>query len=326
MASAPTPYTDEWVEGPLNTKFFTRYQAPETIKGAVLFVHGFIEHSGRYDFVREALVSKGFAVLFYDQRGFGETALNKENKSPGSAYGKNTRTELLGDVEFMLDYLRTKSKSDVLFLYGHSMGGAISLQYACVGKDDLKVKGCLRGVVATSPLIRMTNPAPLWKTMPGHWVAKLMPWKEYPAPVRASALSHDPEVGKAYLADPLVIEKGTLLGLDTMLRGGIELAERHYRSWPENLPVFLRHGSADQVTNPNASKLFYEGIKANHKNFELYQDGYHELHNEPEFKKKLLDEITAWLESHLPSGPVASSSGEQHAEGVASTPDPAAKL
>jgi alpha-beta hydrolase superfamily lysophospholipase len=48
MSSAPKPYTDEWVEGPLDTKFFTRYQAPPTVKGAVLFVHGFIEHLGRY--------------------------------------------------------------------------------------------------------------------------------------------------------------------------------------------------------------------------------------------------------------------------------------
>jgi acylglycerol lipase len=52
---------------------------------------------------------------------FGETALNKEHKSPGSAYGKNTRTELLGDVQFMLDHLRTKAKTEILFLYGHSM-------------------------------------------------------------------------------------------------------------------------------------------------------------------------------------------------------------
>ena len=46
--SAATPYTDEWVTGSQNIKLFARMQAPPTIKGAVVFVHGFIEHLGRF--------------------------------------------------------------------------------------------------------------------------------------------------------------------------------------------------------------------------------------------------------------------------------------
>ena len=41
-------YTDEWVDGSGGIKLFARLQAPSTIKGAVVFVHGFIEHLGRY--------------------------------------------------------------------------------------------------------------------------------------------------------------------------------------------------------------------------------------------------------------------------------------
>lgn len=51
---------------------------------------------------------------------FGRSALDP-NRSPGSAYGKNTREELIGDVEFMLNYARDKFKTENLFLYGHSM-------------------------------------------------------------------------------------------------------------------------------------------------------------------------------------------------------------
>ncbi|CAG7850746.1 SubName: Full=Uncharacterized protein {ECO:0000313/EMBL:CCA68497.1} [Serendipita indica DSM 11827] len=292
-------YTDEWVTGPSDTKFFTRTQAPAEIKGAVVFVHGFIEHLGRYDFVREALVSKGFAVLFYDQRGFGQTALDKARRSVGSAYGKNTRAEMLDDVQFMLNHAREKFKTKNLFLYGHSMGGAIVLQYCCVGNDDLNVKCDLRGVVATSPLLRQAVSAPAWQLVMGHMAQNLTPWMSVPAKVNAADLCHDDSVGKAYLADPLVIQQGTLRGVDTMLRGGAETAEKHYLHWPESLPVFLFHGTEDKVTSAKATHKFHDDIKAKDKHLQMIEGGFHELHNEPEFKVKLLEDITAWFLAHL---------------------------
>ena len=52
---------------------------------------------------------------------FGKTALDTKDRSPGSSYGKNTRTEMLGDVEFMLNFAKDRFKTENLFLYGHSM-------------------------------------------------------------------------------------------------------------------------------------------------------------------------------------------------------------
>ncbi|KAG8819865.1 hypothetical protein FRC18_011907, partial [Serendipita sp. 400] len=253
-----------------------------------------------YDFVREHLVSKGFAVLFYDQRGFGQTALNTEHRSPGSGYGRNSRDQLLDDVQFMLNYAGEKFKTDNLFLYGHSMGGAISLQYSCVGKDDLKVKARLRGIVSTSPLIRQATAAPVWQVKIGLLVSKLLPWKTVATPVEAKDLAHDEAIQKAYVADPLVIEEGTLRGVGTMLQGGIDLAERHYTHWPEGLPVVIFHGSEDKVTSCKASQKFCDDIKASDKSHHIIEGGLHELHNEPAYKEKLLNDITSWLLSHLP--------------------------
>jgi alpha-beta hydrolase superfamily lysophospholipase len=65
----------------------------------------------------------------------------------------------------------------------HQQGGAIVLQYPCVGKDDLKVKHHLRGVVATSPFLRQTNPELALKLAAGHVASKLLPWMLVPAPV-----------------------------------------------------------------------------------------------------------------------------------------------
>ncbi|KIM31494.1 hypothetical protein M408DRAFT_327688 [Serendipita vermifera MAFF 305830] len=319
--STPVPYTDEWVTGSGGIKLFARLQAPSHVKGAVVFVHGFIEHLARYDLVRESLCDKGFAVLFYDQRGFGQSALNVKSRSTGSSYGKNTRPELLDDVQCMLHLARERFKTDNLYLYGHSMGGSIVLQYTCIGKDDLKVKQYLRGVVSTSPLIRQRNPAAAMKLTLGHIAQTVLPWVMIPAPVEAKALCHDEEIQKAYLADPLVIQKGTLRGIDSMLRSGVQVAEHDYQSWPESIPVFLIHGTDDQVTSPQATQQFHDGIKATDKKIELISGGFHELHNEPEFKFKLLSDITTWLNEHVPkAGAVAHHETHAPADSVTEAP------
>ena len=63
------------------------------------------------------------------------------------------------------------------------------LQYTCVGPDNLKVKSHLRGVVATSPLIRQTHPEASLKLAAGHLGAGVLPWIMIPAPVKAKVNS-----------------------------------------------------------------------------------------------------------------------------------------
>jgi acylglycerol lipase len=40
-------YTEEWIANG-NTKFYTRIYSVPNPKAAVVFIHGFIEHIGRY--------------------------------------------------------------------------------------------------------------------------------------------------------------------------------------------------------------------------------------------------------------------------------------
>ncbi|KAH9935961.1 lysophospholipase [Epithele typhae] len=84
------PYTESWRDGPLATKFYTRLYLPPAgvAPVAVLtFVHGYIEHVGRYTAAHAAWAAAGVAVFAYDMRGFGRTALG-DARSPASQYGK----------------------------------------------------------------------------------------------------------------------------------------------------------------------------------------------------------------------------------------------
>ncbi|MBE0689470.1 MAG: alpha/beta hydrolase, partial [Anaerolineae bacterium] len=111
-----------------------------------------------------------------------------------------------------------------------------------------------------------------------------------------SVLSRDPEVGRAFEADPLTWTQ------PMRIRLGVEInrAARRARAGVASLkiPLLVLHGAADAYVNPSGSQLAYERAASTDKTLKLYPNLRHEIMNEPE-KYEVLADITAWLEAHL---------------------------
>ena len=149
MASTNT-YSEHWLTGPQSTKFYVRTYpaqsqseptspaattAPPTTtttsatapKGILVFLHGFIEHIGRYSHVFPHWSSRGFHVFAFDQRGFGQTASHPTNKSPDSSYAKTSGEHQLEDAEWAVktakEHFSSGRRGEELpvFVMGHSM-------------------------------------------------------------------------------------------------------------------------------------------------------------------------------------------------------------
>ncbi|KAG9312173.1 alpha beta-hydrolase [Chiua virens] len=271
-------YTESWLTGPQNTHFYTRTYLPSSpSKAVIVFVHGFAEHIARYDHIFPTWSSRGIAVFAYDQRGFGRTAMDKEHKSKDSAWGKTSQKEQLEDVAWAVGHAKQTFAGAPVFLYGHSMGGALVLAFPtrAQASPSKEAVTSISGVIATSPLILQTKPAEQ-----GH----------------AVELSHDSAVGEAYLKDPLIKLSGSLRGLSDMLSGGEELLARDHTLWPKQVAY-------DQITSWKASEKFHGLLPVEDKTFSPYANGFHELHNEPDgVKEKLTEECITWVEAHLPQG------------------------
>jgi len=299
--SSDTPYTEAWLAGPRNTQFYTRrYDAPTSPPKAVLvFMHGFIEHIGRYEHVFPYWKDRGISVFTFDQRGFGRTAEDKEHRSKDSAYGKSSGEDQARDCEWAIKAARDGLDGVPTFLMGHSMGGGLVLSFASRPEYATTVS-LLSGVIATSPLIQQTHPTSPLLRAPGGLMSHVLPNLTIPAPVKADQLSHDAECNAAYLKDPLVKEKASIKCISDMFDRGDAILKSQYKGWSEKLPVLICHGSADQVTSPVASNLFIEKIGATDKKLSIYDGAYHELHNEPDgVREKLFEECISWVEAHL---------------------------
>ena len=61
------------------------------------------------------------------------------------------------------------------------------------------------------------------------------------------------------------------------------------------IPLLLMHGSADQITDPEGSRQFYESNPKKHT-FKIWEGLYHEIHNEPE-KEEVFEYLINWIKS-----------------------------
>lgn len=104
-------------------------------------------------------------------------------------------------------------------------------------------------------------------------------------------MSHDQLAVRGYRQDPLVYNRGTArLGAELMKNFAIlfEKAET------VRVPLLLLAGGADRITNPQASRQFFEKVGSRYKKCYFFEDMYHEIFNETE-KDKPLALLADWL-------------------------------
>lgn len=297
-------YVESWLTGPESTQFYCRTYSPVSPKAVLVFLHGFIEHIGRYEHIFPQWQNRGISVFTFDLRGFGKTADGAIQKGDSKAYGRTSGIQQLGDAEWALKHAKEQAGEIPMFLMGHSMGGGVVLTFATRGSSGPPAPSTLAllsGVIATAPLILQTTPASKVTRFIGGGLSTLAPHKVIPAKVKAEDLTHDQAVNEAYLKDPLVKQQGTLKGISDMLDGG-EALLKDYVNWPADLPVLLVHGTEDKVTSCIATEQFFQKLPAKDKTFTPYPGGYHELQSEPNgVKEKLVEECISWVEAHIPS-------------------------
>lgn len=254
----------------------SRWEPNSKCSAALCLVHGLGEHTGRYQHVAKSCCETGTALVGIDLRGHG--------KSAGKLGHAPSFKQLLEDISCMLDATKKAYPSVPLFLYGHSLGGNLVLNYV------LKKNPTLAGAIATAPLFRPTFAPPKWKTASLPLLQRILPDLTLPNGISSADLSRDPAVGKAYDADPLVHDKiSTRLGYDMLQAGQWNLAHADEL----HTPLLLMHGDNDRITCPKASHLFAK-TTTDYCHFKAWNGLYHEIHNEPQ-QVEVLTYMTDWI-------------------------------
>jgi alpha-beta hydrolase superfamily lysophospholipase len=246
-------------------------------RAVACLVHGLGEHSGRFGHVAAHLCRAGYALMALDLRGHGRSG-GPRGHSPGY-------DAILNDIGLLLAEAARRFPGRPLVLYGHSLGGALVLNYALRRKPEIA------GVIASSPGLRPAVQPARWKVALGRAMRGAWPSLSLANGLEIEAISRDPEVVAAYRADPLVHDRVSVrLGTDILETG--EWALAHAAEFPR--PLLLTHGDADRITSTAASRAFAAEAGARCA-LRIWECCYHEVHNEPE-KEAFLAHLTAWLD------------------------------
>jgi len=264
-----------------NTKFYGQYFKTDTVKGVIILVHGMGEHCNRYtNFVIPKLLEKNLSVITYDQFGHGRTE-GKRGHNPGY-------DAILDCLSHIILKANKVFGGAPIFLYGHSMGGNVVINYA------LQKEHSLKGIIATSPLLRLAFKPPSWKLIIGKIIQKIAPSITMPSELDVNAISRDSTEVKKYIDDPLIHDKISPNYSLTFFKTGEWAIKNAYKL---QTPMLLIHGTGDQITDPKASTEFVNNTKGI-ASLELFENGYHELHNDLE-KDKFIETLTNWILKNL---------------------------
>lgn len=248
-------------------------------RGIVCIVHGLGEHCGRYEHLAMALNQAGYVLLSYDQRGHGKS-FGKRGHTPSYEM-------LLDDIESFRHESLQRFPYLPTFLYGHSLGGNLVLNYV------LRRQPKFAGVIATGPWLKLTIEPSSWLRTVAIFLNRLMPTFSLPSGLEINALSHDLNEINAYKVDPFVHDRISVRLFVVMDQAGHWAIDNAAQF---NLPLLLMHGGGDRITSAEATKLFASHVQKD-CTLKIYPGLYHELHHELE-KEEIVADLINWLTIH----------------------------
>jgi alpha-beta hydrolase superfamily lysophospholipase len=253
----------------------------------VVVVHGFGEHRGRYAHVAAALTAAGYACHLFDVRGHGA--------SEGARGHVGRFDDFLDDLGRVAAHVRTiaarstgaRAGDPRLVLLGHSLGGLIALDH------EIHRPGLFAALVVSSPFVAPAFRLSWPRRVAAGVLGRLLPALRLRTTLEGRWLSHDPDVVRAYAADPGILRHITL-----GLWREIERAQRRLleRAGEIRLPALFLVSGSDRVVNAALTYEVFRRLGSDDKRLLTYDGYFHEVLNEVG-KVRVLDDLRGWLQA-----------------------------
>lgn len=260
---------------------YRRIWLPPEPRRALILVHGYAEHAGRYDEMAMYFAERGFAVHAFDQVGHGRTS------GPRGHVDRFSR--LSEEVARFVDLVELDHPGLPMTLLGHSMGGLVvaeSLLTHHPAVDRVVLSGALLALEAD---FRQRMSLALARLL-----SAIVPGLGLATGLDPSGLSRDPEVVRRYVDDPYVEDRMSARFAAGMNRA---LASVSASASAIEVPMMILHGGQDPIAPARGSQAFHAGLRsdvAERSRLEIYPELRHEIFNEPE-REAIWQDILDWL-------------------------------
>lgn len=246
----------------------------------LIVVHGYAEHSGRYEILARTLNDVGIQVHACDHRGHGHSV---------GAPGRIPRFDrLVDDLARFATEVERRAGGKPLFVLGHSMGGLVTAHFLA------RTEIAIRGAIFSSPLMAIPAHISPWLLRLSRVLSAVTPGLPVDR-LNSAGISRDAEVVRAYDADPQVYHGRIRARTGAELAGAIQALPALLPRI--EVPLLVFHGTVDSIAPMAGSQMLFDRVASEDKERFFVEGGYHELLNDvgrEETTGKMLD----WLARH----------------------------
>jgi alpha-beta hydrolase superfamily lysophospholipase len=247
----------------------------------VLLLHGAFDYSAAFDEIGPKMARRGFTALAIDQRGFGAT------RSRGTWSGTSRLAE--DAVEAARNLLERSGWEKPLFILGESMGGAVAVHAAAMGRISN-----LRGLVLVAPGALASR----FRERLLAFVAaavRLVAGDSEIVFERLAGWELTPAAAIRLIGDPLVMRRIR----PEMLCGMAELAlSAVSEASSVTVPVLTMAGARDELVRLACVRRLFENL-AGEKRWQVVPDAPHLLLHWRR-SNEILREAVDWMTAQLP--------------------------
>ncbi|GAA2080062.1 alpha/beta fold hydrolase [Microbacterium hatanonis] len=257
-------------------------------RAVVQLLHGVGEHAGRYAALVDSLVAEGYTVYADDHRGHGRTGMRQHGGDAAKLgrLGRGGHRAAVDAVRMLSERIRDENPDLPLVLVGHSWGSFLA-QILVNQHPDLYDALVLSGSALRWPgSLNAGNLNAAWK-------AEGATGTEW--------LSSDPDVGQAFLDDPLTTSVPLL-----KLFGPLDAARLFGRPARDlrDIPALLMVGREDSVGGPRSVHKLADAYRTRSGLTDVttlvYPDARHEIFNELN-QAEVRADLLAWLAPRFPA-------------------------
>lgn len=274
--------TNETFKAKDGTTLFYRFWKGSDSHKNLIIVHGFGEHSGRYETIVRDLKIHKFNIFAADLRGHG--------KSGGVRGDARSIDSFCEDLQDFLSVLKKKHHVKGPVMLGHSLGGLIAIRFA----EKFAIPGELHALAVTAPALGVViTPLMFLKKIVAGGLKIFFPRLQLSVGLDVWMLSHDKNVVQSYKDDPLVHGLITSrLALSVLKTGPAAIHDAPGL----HLPIYIAHGGSDRIANPELVQKFHQSLETSNVTYRIYPELYHEIFNELEDDRNVaLSDFQRWL-------------------------------
>ena len=262
-------------------KIFYRESLAKKAKNAIILVHGWSEHSGKYEEVIQFFVDNNYSVYAPDMRGHG--------LSEGERGYIQRWSQYLEDLQKLHEIISPNFPKPIIM--GHSMGGLIAIRYA----EGQAYNHSISALITSGAYLQLAFEVNSLKSMFATVMSNYFPKFSLKQEISADDFSSDSILQKKHASDPLnhsTVNSRWFTEAKKAQKFAFDEADKLL------VPCLIMHGSVDSIATVEGSQQLFREISTDQKELIIYDGMQHEILMELN-RKQVFKDVAKWLKKYV---------------------------